>query len=421
MKRPELTIETFGCKLNTYETEVMRVLSANQNLDDVTVINTCAVTSEAVRKARKSVRKSRRENPEKFIVVTGCAAQTEPETFAKMKEVDLVLGNKEKLSAITWKRLESYKSTKQYKKIQVDDIMKVSTLKSMPISALNGRSRAYVQIQNGCDHRCTFCIIPQGRGNSRSLPIQTVIDQVRKLETNGFQEIVLTGVDITSWGNDLIAKPTLGKLVKKILKSVPNLPRLRISSIDSIEVDSELMDVILNEDRLMPHLHLSLQSGDNLILKRMKRRHSRETAIEFCNKIQRYRPKIVFGADMIVGFPTETEPMFENSLQLVTDCNLTWLHVFPFSARAGTPAAKMPQVNHASIKLRAQRLRKQGNLQVKRYLDSIVGKNHAVLIEGNGKGRTETFAEVIVDCALKPGKIESIFVKAHNGKQLLAK
>ncbi len=421
MKRTEITMETFGCKLNTYETEVMRVLSANQNLDDVTVINTCAVTSEAVRKARKSVRKSRRENPEKFIVVTGCAAQTEPETFAKMKEVDLVLGNKEKLSAITWKTLESYKSTKQYKKIQVDDIMKVSTLKSMPISALNGRSRAYVQVQNGCDHRCTFCIIPQGRGNSRSLPIQTVIDQVRKLETNGFQEIVLTGVDITSWGNDLIAKPTLGKLVKKILKSVPNLPRLRISSIDSIEVDSELMDVILNEDRLMPHLHLSLQSGDNLILKRMKRRHSRETAIKFCNKIQRYRPKIVFGADIIVGFPTETEPMFENSLQLVTDCNLTWLHVFPFSARNGTPAAKMPQVNHASIKLRAQRLRKQGNLQVKRYLDSIVGKNHAVLIEGNGKGRTETFAEVIVDSALKPGKIESIFVKGHNGKQLLAK
>ena len=416
----KINIKTLGCRLNTYESEALRIMSESEGLDDTTIINSCAVTSEAVKKAKKTVRKARRANPNNLIVVTGCAAQTEPKTFANMEEVDLVVGNKEKLSPTTWRNLKNRAMADQFSKIRVGDIMKVSKVDPLKISKLADRSRAYVQIQNGCDHRCTFCIIPFGRGNSRSVTAESIISQIRRFVNNGFNEVVLTGVDITSWGNDLFSKPKLGSLVKCILNKVPNLPRLRLSSIDSIEVDSELIDIILHEQRLMPHLHLSLQSGDNLILKRMKRRHNRETAIKFCNNILSSRPEVTFGGDIIAGFPTETEYMFENSLRLVTECHLTWLHVFPFSARQGTPAAKMPKVSDDKIKSRAKRLRELGNMQIKKHLDCNVGKMQSILVEGKGKGRTESFAEVLLDCHLKPGTIAKLIVKSHNGTQLIS-
>ena len=417
----ETNIKTLGCKLNIYESEAIRVLCKNENLNDATIINTCSVTAEAVKKAKKSVRKAHRADPEKLIVVTGCAAQTEPETFSNMQEVDLVVGNAAKLSPITWRNLRNKTAVKPPQKIHVNDIMKVSKLDPVPISNLGKRTRAYVQIQNGCDHRCTFCIIPYGRGNSRSVTAKSIINQIQKLVGNGFQEVVLTGVDITAWGNDLISRPNLGTLVKQILNKVPNLFRLRLSSIDSIEVDEKLSDIILNEPRFMPHLHLSLQSGDNLILKRMKRRHSREAAIRFCNMVQDKRPEMTFGGDIIAGFPTETEKMFKNSLSLISECNLTWLHIFPFSARQGTPASRMPQVSSEKIKFRAKKLRELAKLQVIKHLEFNVGKIHSILIEGKGIGRTESFAEVIVSPNLKPGKIESLFVESHNDLQLISR
>jgi threonylcarbamoyladenosine tRNA methylthiotransferase MtaB len=411
--------ETFGCKLNAYDTENIKTFCDNAHVTDTIVINTCAVTAEAVRKAKQSIRRSFREAPHKKIIVTGCAAQTEPKTFAEMEEVALVIGNSEKLMPSTWKDLAKSKpGMRPAQKIKVTNIMESKPLEPLPINGIGTRARAYVQIQNGCDHRCTFCIIPYGRGNSRSVSSDTIIKQIRKLLENGFQEIVLTGVDLTSWGNDLAATPRLGWLINQILKTIPDLPRLRISSIDSIEVDRQLVETILNEKRFMPHLHLSLQSGDNLILKRMKRRHNRENAIQFCKTIQLARPELVFGADIIVGFPTETDEMFKNSLDLINDCNLTWLHVFPFSARQGTPAAKMPQVNGEDIKNRAQQLRTLGRSRIKKYLDSCVGKTHKVLVEGNGKGRTETFAEVLIASDSLPGSIKNIFIEGHNGVQL---
>lgn len=415
-----VNFQTFGCKLNSYETETMQTLCGKVGIANITVVNTCAVTAEAVRKAKQTIRKTRRENPSKTIVVTGCAAQIEPETFAQMEEVDLVIGNEEKLSIPTWENIKNgvVKGTIS-SQVTVTDIMKVTKINPWQVNKLGDRSRAYVQIQNGCDHRCTFCIIPFGRGNSRSVSAENILGQIQKLVDSGFNEIVLTGVDLTSWGKDLPAQPELGSLVERILREVPSLPRLRLSSIDSIELDKTLIEIIMGEKRFMPHLHLSLQSGDNLILKRMKRRHTREQAINFCQLVQKERPEITFGADIIVGFPTESETMFQNSLDLISKCNLTWLHVFPFSARNGTPAARMPQVSGENIKVRARHLRALGQVQVTKYLDSSLGKNHNVLIEGKGKGRTETFAQVLVDPTFKPGTIESLVSDSHNGSQLL--
>ncbi|MEL6208202.1 MAG: tRNA (N(6)-L-threonylcarbamoyladenosine(37)-C(2))-methylthiotransferase MtaB, partial [Pseudomonadota bacterium] len=357
MGAPRFT--TLGCRLNAYETEAMKRLAADAGVGAVEVVNTCAVTAEAVRKARQEIRRLRRENPAARIVVTGCAAQTEPETFSGMDEVDHVIGNAEKMAPATWARLAP-DFTGQTERVQVDDIMSVRETASHLIDGFGSRSRAYVQIQNGCDHRCTFCIIPYGRGNSRSVPAGVVVDQIARLADRGYEEVVLTGVDLTSWGADLPAVPRLGDLVRRILRLVPGLPRLRLSSIDSIEADPALMEALATEPRLMPHLHLSLQAGDDMILKRMKRRHLRDDAIRFCEEVRAVRSDMTFGADIIAGFPTETEAMFENSLRLVEECDLTWLHIFPFSARKGTPAARMPQVNGATIKDRAARLRAAG-------------------------------------------------------------
>ena len=386
--------ETFGCRLNAYETEAMRGLACQAGLENAVVVNTCAVTAEAVRQARQRIRKLRAENPEARLIVTGCAAQTEPETFADMPEVDLVLGNLEKMQAQTWNGLDLIGETE---KIRVNDIMSATETAGHLIDGFGTRARAYVQVQNGCDHRCTFCIIPYGRGNSRSVPAGVVVEQITRLVANGFNEIVLTGVDMTSWGADLPGAPRLGDLVQRILKLVPDLPRLRISSIDSIEADPALIDAIAGDTRLMPHLHLSLQAGDDMILKRMKRRHLREDAIRFCQDIRAARPEIVYGADLIAGFPTETEAMFENSLKLVEECGLTWLHVFPYSPRLGTPAARMPQLPKAEIKARAARLRSVGDRAKADYVAGQVGRDHRVLIERPRMGRTETFAEVAFD------------------------
>ncbi len=384
---------TFGCRLNAYETEAMREMSAVAGLDNAVVVNTCAVTAEAVRKARQEIRRLRRKHPTARLIVTGCAAQTEPATFAAMPEVDLVIGNSEKSRPETWAGLATG-FIGETEKVVVDDIMTVTETAGHLIDGFGTRSRAYVQVQNGCDHRCTFCIIPYGRGNSRSVPAGVVVDQIRRLVDKGFNEVVLTGVDLTSWGADLPGAPRLGNLVQRILRLVPDLPRLRISSIDSIEADEDLMAAIADEPRLMPHLHLSLQAGDDLILKRMKRRHLRDDAIRFCEEARRLRPDMTFGADIIAGFPTETEAMFENSMRLVEDCGLTWLHVFPYSPREGTPAARMPQVRGEAIRDRAARLRAAGDRAQARHLEGLVGRRAQVLIESAQMGRTETFAEV---------------------------
>jgi threonylcarbamoyladenosine tRNA methylthiotransferase MtaB len=383
---------TLGCRLNAYETEAMKELAAAAGVANAVVVNTCSVTAEAVRKAKQEIRRLARENPGAAVIVTGCAAQTEPETFAAMPEVTRVVGNTEKMQASTWQGLTA-DFIGQTERVQVDDIMSVRETAGHLIDGF-GRHRAYVQVQNGCDHRCTFCIIPYGRGNSRSVPAGVVVEQIQRLVDRGFNEVVLTGVDLTSWGADLPATPRLGDLVMRILRLVPHLPRLRISSIDSIEVDEALMMAIATEPRLMPHLHLSLQAGDDMILKRMKRRHLRDDAIRFCEDARKLRPDMVFGADIIAGFPTETEQMFENSLKLVDDCGLTFLHVFPYSARRGTPAARMPAVNGPDIKDRAARLRAKGDAVLQAHLAAQVGQMHHILTESAGMGRTEGFAEV---------------------------
>lgn len=385
---------TLGCRLNAYETEAMKELSQQAGLGNAVVVNTCAVTAEAVRKARQEIRKLRRDNPDARLIVTGCAAQTEPETFVQMPEVDVVIGNTEKMLPETWTGMAADFIGKS-EAVQVDDIMSVTETAGHLIDGFGTRSRAYVQVQNGCDHRCTFCIIPYGRGNSRSVPAGVVVDQIKRLVDKGYNEVVLTGVDLTSWGADLPAAPKFGDLVMRILRLVPDLPRLRISSIDSIEVDDNLMLAIASEPRLMPHLHLSLQHGDDLILKRMKRRHLRDDAIRFTEDAKKLRPDLTFGADIIAGFPTESEAHFENSLKLVADCDLTWLHVFPYSKRDGTPAAKIPnQVNGNVIKQRAARLRAAGAAQVQQHLQAQVGRTHHILMENAHMGRTEQFTEV---------------------------
>ncbi|MDZ7909912.1 MAG: tRNA (N(6)-L-threonylcarbamoyladenosine(37)-C(2))-methylthiotransferase MtaB [Gemmobacter sp.] len=395
---------TLGCRLNAYETEAMKELAAAAGVANAVVVNTCAVTAEAVRKAKQEIRRLARENPGAPVIVTGCAAQTEPETFAAMPEVTKVVGNTEKMQAETWASLRVPDLIGTTEKVQVDDIMSVKETAGHLIDGF-GRHRAYVQVQNGCDHRCTFCIIPFGRGNSRSVPAGVVVEQIRRLVDRGFNEVVLTGVDLTSWGADLPAAPRLGDLVMRILKLVPDLPRLRISSIDSIEVDEALMQAIATEPRLMPHLHLSLQAGDDMILKRMKRRHLRDDAIRFCEEARRLRPDMIFGADIIAGFPTETEEMFANSLRLVQDCGLTYLHVFPFSPRKGTPAARMPQVKGPAIKDRAARLRTAGDAALAAHLAAQVGTRHRVLMEGPRLGRTEQFTEVTFAADQPEGQI----------------
>ena len=412
-------LHTLGCRLNAYESEAMRAMASEAGLENAVIVNTCAVTSEAVRKARQDIRRLRRDHPDARLIVTGCAAQTEPSTFEAMDEVDLVLGNAEKMSAETWATLPA-DFVGETEKVRVDDIMSVRETASHLIDGFGTRSRAYVQVQNGCDHRCTFCIIPYGRGNSRSVPAGVVVDQTKRLVERGFNEVVLTGVDLTSWGADLPAEPRLGDLVMRILKLVPDLPRLRISSIDSIEVDENLMEAIATENRLMPHLHLSLQHGHDLILKRMKRRHLREDAVSFCQEARRLRPDITFGADLITGFPTETEAHFEASLSLVTECDLTWLHVFPYSARKGTPAARMPQLPGSVAKERAARLRALGDTCVVSHLSKQIGRTHHILMENPRKGRTEQFAEVEFACDLPEGKLIKAKTIGHDGRTLQA-
>jgi threonylcarbamoyladenosine tRNA methylthiotransferase MtaB len=417
MSAPKFT--TLGCRLNAYETEAMKELSAEAGLQNAVVVNTCAVTAEAVRKARQEIRKLRRENPSARLIVTGCAAQTEPETFTAMDEVDAVIGNTEKMQGSTWQGLAA-NFIGETEAVQVDDIMSVTETAGHLIDGFGTRSRAYVQVQNGCDHRCTFCIIPYGRGNSRSVPAGVVVEQIKRLVGKGYNEVVLTGVDLTSWGADLPAEPKLGDLVMRILKLVPDLPRLRISSIDSIEVDENLMQAIATEPRLMPHLHLSLQAGDDMILKRMKRRHLRDDAIAFCEEAKRLRPDMTYGADIIAGFPTETDAMFENSLKLVEDCDLTWLHVFPYSARIGTPAAKMPAVDGRLIKTRAAQLRAAGERKVTAHLAQQIGKTHHILMENPTMGRTEQFTEVSFAAEQVEGQIVTAPILGQTGTQLTA-
>ena len=388
MSEPEII--TLGCRLNAYESEVMRRHARAAGLDDAVIVNTCAVTNEAVRQAAQTIRRLRRDKPHARIIVTGCAAQTEAQRFADMPEVDHVVGNAEKMQAETFAGL----STAGSARVQVNDIMAVREQAGHMIDGFGSRTRAYVEIQNGCDHRCTFCIIPYGRGPSRSVPAGEVVSQVRRLVENGYAEIVLTGVDITSYGRDLPGAGTLGKLVRQVLTFVPDLARLRLSSIDQVEADEDLMAALAEEQRLMPHLHLSMQAGDDMTLKRMKRRHSRADAIAFCARAKRLRPDVVFGADLIAGFPTETDEMFENSRKIVDECELTYLHVFPFSPRHGTPAARMPQVPGPIVKQRAAELRAKGEAVLSSYLARQRGRIVDVLVEGDGKGRTPQFTEV---------------------------
>jgi threonylcarbamoyladenosine tRNA methylthiotransferase MtaB len=417
-------IVTFGCRLNAFESEVVRVEAERAGLSGTIVVNSCAVTNEAVAQARQSIRRLKRERPELRIVVTGCAAQTQAEMFASMAEVDRVIGNDEKMRAETWRKTRAALDTPAQfgvatsEKIAVADIMAVSEMAPHLLEGFQkGLPRVFVQVQNGCDHRCTFCIIPYGRGNSRSVPMGAAVAQVRALVERGHAEIVLTGVDLTSYGADLPGTPKLGRLTKQILRHVPELKRLRISSVDSIEVDRDLLDVIAEDERLMPHLHLSLQSGDDLILKRMKRRHSRKEAIDFCAQVRRLRPGIALGADIIAGFPTETEEMFARSQDLVGECGLTFLHVFPYSPRPGTPAARMPQVGGRIIRDRAGRLRAAGEAALQRRLQAEIGATRQVLIESATQGRTEHFLPVAIS-GEAPGAVRTLVVKGSDGTRL---
>jgi threonylcarbamoyladenosine tRNA methylthiotransferase MtaB len=411
-------VVTFGCRLNAFEAEVIRRAAEGAGLSDTIVINSCAVTNEAVAQVRQSIRKLKRERPEARIVVTGCAAQTQAEMFADMAEVSRVLGNDDKMRADAWREARTAFAAGSAEKIAVSDIMAVTEMAPHLVDGFAaGLPRVFVQVQNGCDHRCTFCIIPFGRGNSRSVPMGAVVDQIRVLVERGHAEIVLTGVDLTSYGADLPGAPKLGTLTRQILRHVPELKRLRISSIDSIEADPDLLDAVAEDARLMPHLHLSLQSGDDLILKRMKRRHSRADAIAFCEQVRRLRPDIAFGADIIAGFPTETEEMFARSLDLVEACDLTFLHVFPYSPRPGTPAARMPQVAGPVIKARAQRLRAAGEAALERRLKSEIGKTRAVLIEGAGQGRTEHYLPVAISGG-QMGSVLPFVIGGHDGERL---
>jgi len=383
----DVEIITLGCRLNAYESEAMRALADEARLSNAVIVNTCAVTNEAVRQARQTIRRARRARPDAEIIVTGCAAQIDPQAFADMPEVSRVIGNADKMRAHGFASEE---------RVSVSDIMAVRETASHFIDGLSERVRAYVQVQNGCDHRCTFCVIPYGRGNSRSAPAGDVVEQVRRLAGNGVPEVVLTGVDLTSWGNDLPGAPQLGSLVARILKHAPELPMLRLSSIDAIEMDTQLFELVTQHERVAPYLHLSLQHGDDLILKRMKRRHSRAQAIDLCERVKAARPEIALGADLIAGFPTETEESFGNLLSMADACRLAFVHVFPFSPRAGTPAARMPQLDRSVVKTRAARLREAGAVALKRHLDTWVGREADVLRERGSTGRLNDFTPVFV-------------------------
>ncbi|MEQ8480227.1 MAG: tRNA (N(6)-L-threonylcarbamoyladenosine(37)-C(2))-methylthiotransferase MtaB [Hoeflea sp.] len=411
-------VVTFGCRLNAFESETMRKAAETAGLNNAVLVNTCAVTADAVRQARQTIRKVRRENPHARIVVSGCAAQTEPDGFAAMDEVDAVIGNDAKGAAATYRNLPDF-GVSQSEKIRVNDIMSVRETAPQMIEALTGHARAFVQVQNGCDHRCTFCVIPYGRGNSRSVPMGAVVDQIERLVDNGYQEVVITGVDATSYGADLPGNPSLGTLAATILRQVPDLKRLRLSSIDSIEVDDRLMDLIADEPRFMPHLHLSLQHGDDLILKRMKRRHSRADAVQFCRTVRDLRPGFAFGADLIAGFPTETEEMFARSLEIVEECGIAFLHVFPYSPREGTPAARMPQLDRGLIKARAARLRQAGEAVFTNHLEDMAQKAevHSALVEFSGIARTENFTPVVAPGAPR-GQMAHVRVTGHDGDRL---
>ena len=410
---------TFGCRLNAFESEIIRREAEAAGLSQTIIINSCAVTNEAVAQARQSIRKLKRERPDTRIVVTGCAAQTQAAMFADMSEVDRVIGNDDKMRGAAWRATRAFLDVDGGEKIAVSDIMAVKEMAPHLVDGFaSGLPRVFVQVQNGCDHRCTFCIIPFGRGNSRSVPMGAVVDQVRSLAQRGHAEIVLTGVDLTSYGADLPGAPKLGTLVRQILRHVPELKRLRLSSIDSVEADSELLDAIADDVRLMPHLHLSLQSGDDLILKRMKRRHSRTEAIAFCRQVRRLRADIAFGADIIAGFPTETEDMFSRSLDLVEECGLSFLHVFPYSPRPGTPASRMPQVAPRTISERAKRLRAAGEAALRRRLASEVGATREVLIESDKLGRTEHYLPVSIAGEV-PGAVRRLAIAGHDGARLM--
>jgi len=411
-----IDVVTFGCRLNTFESEVMKAEAAKSGLDSAILFNTCAVTAEAVRQARQAIRRARRENPEARIVVTGCAAQTEAASFAAMPEVDVVLGNEEKLKADSYGSLPDF-GVADTEKVRVNDIMSVTETAPQMVSHIDGHARGFLQVQNGCDHRCTFCIIPFGRGNSRSVPMGSVVEQARRLIENGYREVVLTGVDATSYGADLPASPTLGLLVKSLLRQVPEIARLRLSSIDSIEVDRHLMDVIADEPRFMPHLHLSLQHGDDLILKRMKRRHGRRDAIRFADQVRRLRPGFSFGADMIAGFPTETDEMAANSARLAEEIGIAHLHVFPYSPRPRTPAARMPQLDRALVKARAAALRAVAGRLHQNHLASRIGTRQKVLVELNGFAHTEDFTLVSTP-GLAPRSLVEVAIAGHNGRHL---
>ena len=409
-----LDVVTFGCRLNAYESEAIRLRAGEAQLRDAVVVNTCAVTAEAVRQSRQTIRRLKRENPARRILVTGCAAQTQPQAYAAMAEVDGVLGNAEKLTAQAYADF----GTGNSEKIRVNDIMSIRETAGQMVDHFEGHTRAFLQVQNGCDHRCTFCVIPYGRGNSRSVPLGAVVQEARRLVEKGFAEIVLTGVDLTSYGADLSGAPALGTLVEKILKLVPALQRLRLSSIDSIEADDLLMRMIAEEERLMPHFHLSVQSGDDMILKRMKRRHSRADTIAFCDAVRRHRPDAAFGADVIAGFPTEDDDMFENSLKLVDDAGLSALHVFPYSPRPGTPAARMPRLAGDVVRERAVRLRRKGEAVLAARLDAMTGSVRAVLTERGGIGRTPCFTPVVLEGAHVPGTLRTVAITGRTADRL---
>ena len=417
MTKPAPTLITLGCRLNTYESEVMRNHASAAGLEDAVIINTCAVTNAAVATARNTARKAARDNPDAAIIVTGCAAQIDPDMFADMPEVTRVIGNHEKMKAETWAPAGLLGGTE---KVRVNDIMSVRETAAHLIEGMEGRARAYVQVQNGCDHRCTFCIIPYGRGNSRSVPAGEVVDQVKALVATGHHEVVLTGVDLTSWGGDLPGTPPLGNLVQRILKLVPDLKQLRLSSIDAIEIDDALEEAVTGDDRIAPYLHLSLQHGDNMMLKRMKRRHSREEAIGLAQRLKAKRPEIAFGADLIAGFPTETDAAFENSLSLIEECSIAFLHAFPYSSRPGTPAARMPQVEGAVIKDRAARLRSAGETALERHLNTHIGQKAEALIERGTSARLPDFSPVTLNDSRPElsGRTASIKLTGQDGKTL---
>ena len=406
-------VVTFGCRLNTYESEIIRKTAAEDGLSDAIIFNTCAVTAEAVRQARQAIRRARKENPDKRLIVTGCAAQTDPDAFAKMSEVDFVIGNSDK------SRAGAYRLTADSARVVVNDVFSVRETAGHLIDGLKDRARAFVEVQNGCDHRCTFCIIPYGRGNSRSAAAGDIIGQVQRLAAEGYNEIVLTGVDLTSWGADLPGTPQLGHLVTRILKHAPELKRLRLSSIDAAEIDDVLLRAFAEEERLAPYLHLSLQHGDDLILKRMKRRHLRADAVRLVEQVRSLRPDVAFGADMIAGFPTETEAHFANAVALVDDCDLSFLHVFPYSPRPQTPAARMPQLPRPLIKERAQRLREKGSQALHRHLDRQVGRTLSCIVEKPGFARAADFTEVVFEGTGIAGQLADIAVHGYDQKHAL--